>query len=302
MLHVYKSVLENELALPILDGEKTAGERFPGALDTYTCEAMMSDTKALQAGTSHFLGQNFAQAFNIQYQDRNGELQYCWTTSWGVSTRSVGAVIMTHSDDDGLIIPPRIAPVKIVIVPISKNQSTAENVLLPKARELAAKLDEKLGGLCVKIDTDFHMRPADRFFTHIQKGVPLRIELGEKDLQSGTFRTVRRDTGAKLDIPAENIISEAVKILDDIQNNLFNRAKDFREKNTHDAKSYDELKEILNTQGGFVRAYFAGSVEDEKKIKEETGGATPRCILEGQGKCIITGKSDGRLTVFAKAY
>ena len=304
MLHVYKKFFNDELALPVIDGQKTAGERFPGASDTYTCEAMMSDTKALQAGTSHFLGQNFAKAFNIQYQDRNGDLQYCWTSSWGVSTRSIGALIMTHSDDDGLVLPPRIAPTKIVIIPISKDTSTAENVLLPKAKELAEKLNAEFNELCVKVDTDFHMRPGDRFFTHLQKGVPLRIELGEKDLQAGTFRLVRRDTGAKSDVPEANIISEAIKILDDIQNNLFNRAKKFRDENTHEAKTYDELKEILNTKGGFVKAYFAGTPEDEKRIKEDTGGATPRCIIENdkRGKCILTDNPNAQLTIFAKSY
>ena len=303
MLEVYRSIIEDELAIPVIAGEKTAGERFPGAVDTYTCEAMMSDTRALQAGTSHFLGQNFAKAFEIQYQDREGNLQHCWTTSWGVSTRLIGALIMVHSDDDGLIVPPRIAPVKAVILPISKDESVAENKILPKAQELSAKLDEELGGMFTKVDTDFHMRPGDRFFTHLQKGVPLRLELGEKDLQAGTVRLVRRDTGEKIDVNSENVVQTVKKILDDIQNNLFTRAKNFREENTHDAKNYDELKEIIEKQGGFVRAYFAGTPEDEVKIREDTG-ATPRCILPGdnKGRCFMTGKENARLTIFAKAY
>ena len=303
MLEVYRSIIEDELAIPVIAGEKTAGERFPGAVDTYTCEAMMSDTRALQAGTSHFLGQNFARAFEIQYQDREGNLQHCWTTSWGVSTRLIGALIMVHSDDDGLIVPPRIAPVKAVILPISKDESVAENKILPKAKELSAKLDEELGGMFTKVDTDFHMRPGDRFFTHLQKGVPLRLELGEKDLQAGTVRLVRRDTGEKIDVNSENVVQTVKKILDDIQNNLFTRAKNFREENTHDAKNYDELKEIIEKQGGFVRAYFAGTPEDEVKIREDTG-ATPRCILPGdnKGRCFMTGKENARLTIFAKAY
>ncbi len=303
MLGVYKKVFENELALPVITGEKTAGERFPGAVDTYTCETMMSDTKALQAGTSHFLGQNFARAFEIQFQNKSGELEYCYTTSWGVSTRSIGAVIMTHSDDDGLILPPRIAPVKVVILPISRDESIAENIILPKAKELAEKLDEALGGLCVKVDTEFHMRPGDRFFTHIQKGVPLRLEIGEKDLNAGTVRFVRRDTGEKFDVKNENVIPEVIKTLDEIQANLFKRAKDFREANTHDAETYEEFKKIIDEKGGFVRAHFAGTPEDEVSIREETG-ATPRCILtsEKTGKCFITGKDNAKLTVFAKAY
>ncbi len=303
MLEVYRSIIENEIAIPVLAGEKTAGERFPGAVDTYTCEAMMSDTKALQAGTSHFLGQNFAKAFDIQYQNREGELDYCWTTSWGVSTRLIGALIMTHSDDDGLIVPPRIAPVKAAIIPISKDESVAENDILPKAKELSAKLDDELGGMFTKVDTDFHARPADRFFTHLQKGVPLRLELGEKDLAAGTVRIVRRDTGAKIDAANDKVVETVKNLLDEIQSNLFMKAKTFRDNNTHDASSYDELKEIIESKGGFVRAYFGGTPEDETRIREETG-ATPRVIVPGdhKGKCIITGNEGARLTVFAKAY
>ena len=303
MLEVYRSIIENEIAIPVLAGEKTAGERFPGAVDTYTCEAMMSDTKALQAGTSHFLGQNFAKAFDIQYQNREGELDYCWTTSWGVSTRLIGALIMTHSDDDGLIVPPRIAPVKAAIIPISKDESVAENDILPKAKELSAKLDDELGGMFTKVDTDFHARPADRFFTHLQKGVPLRLELGEKDLAAGTVRIVRRDTGAKIDAANDKVVETVKNLLDEIQSNLFTKAKTFRDNNTHDASSYDELKEIIESKGGFVRAYFGGTPEDETRIREETG-ATPRVIVPGdhKGKCIITGNEGARLTVFAKAY
>ena len=303
MLGVYRKVLEEELAIPVLSGEKTKGERFPGADDTYTCEAMMSDTKALQSATSHFLGQNFSKAFEIQFQNRDGELSYCWTTSWGLSTRTVGALIMTHSDDDGLVIPPRIAPVKAAILPISKDEAIAANEILPKAKELSAKLDEELGGMFTKVDTDFHVRPGDRFFAHLQKGVPLRLELGEKDISAGTVRVVRRDTGEKIDVKNDAVIPAVKKLLDDIQGNLFTRAKNFRDENTRDASSYDELKEIIADKGGFVRAYFGGTPEDETRIREETG-ATPRVILPGNdtGKCIITGKDGARLTVFAKAY
>ena len=249
------------------------------------------------------MGQNFAKAFDIQYQDREGKLAYCWTTSWGVSTRLIGALIMVHSDDDGLVVPPRIAPVKAVILPISKDETIAANDILPKAKELSAKLDAELGGMFTKVDTDFHMRPADRFFAHLQKGVPLRLEIGEKDIAAGTVRIVRRDTGEKLDVVNDSVIPTVKKLLDDIQHNLFTRAKAFREENTRDAKSYDELKEIIEAQGGFVRAYFGGTPEDEVRIREETG-ATPRVVLPGEntGKCIITGNDGARLTVFAKAY
>lgn len=304
MLEVYRKVMEEELALPVITGEKTAGERFPGAVATYTCEAMMSDAKALQAGTSHFLGQNFARAFEIRFQDRDGELATCWTTSWGISTRLIGAIIMTHSDDDGLVLPPHIAPVKVVLLPISKDERQAEDVLLPMARELSGQLDEALGGLYTAVDTQFHMRPGDRFFTHLQRGVPLRLELGEKDVQSGTVRVVRRDTGEKADLSRDALVPAVQKLLEDVQSNLYRRALSFREAHTAQASSYDELKAILAERGGFVEAYFGGTPEDERRIREETGGVTPRCIPlvdASTGRCIVTGK-EGRRTIFAKAY
>lgn len=304
ILELYRRVMEEELALPVLHGEKTMGERFPGAVNTYTCEAMMSDAKALQAGTSHFLGQNFARAFEIRFQDRDGELATCWTTSWGISTRLIGAIIMTHSDDDGLVLPPHIAPVKVVLLPISKDERQAEDVLLPMARELSGQLDEALGGLYTAVDTQFHMRPGDRFFTHLQRGVPLRLELGEKDVQSGTVRVVRRDTGEKADLSRDALVPAVQKLLEDVQSNLYRRALSFREAHTAQASSYDELKAILAERGGFVEAYFGGTPEDERRIREETGGVTPRCIPlvdASTGRCIVTGK-EGRRTIFAKAY
>lgn len=303
MLEVYKKVMQEVLALPVITGEKTKGERFPGAVATFSCEAMMSDGKALQAGTSHFLGQNFAKAFDIKFQNRAGDLEYCWTTSWGVSTRLIGALIMTHADNDGLIIPPKIAPLKAVIVPISSDDNIINKKLMPEAEMILNELEGVLGEIRVKIDKDFHMRPGDRFFKHLQRGVPLRIELGEKDLNAGTARLVRRDTGEKIDISRENLSAAVIKILDEIQDNLYKTAKDFRIKNTHFAINYDEFKEIIEKQGGFVEAYFAGTPEDEVKIREQTG-ATPRCINNNNnntGKCIITGKP-GKMTVFAKAY
>lgn len=304
MLEVYRKVMEEELALPVITGEKTAGERFPGAVATYTCEAMMSDAKALQAGTSHFLGQNFARAFEIRFQDRDGELATCWTTSWGISTRLIGAIIMTHSDDDGLVLPPRIAPVKAVLLPISKDERQAEDVLLPMARELSGQLNEALGGLYTTVDAQFHMRPGDRFFTHLQRGVPLRLELGEKDVQAGTVRVVRRDTGEKADLSRDALVPAVQKLLEDVQSNLYRRALSFREAHTAQASSYDELKAILAERGGFVEAYFGGTPEDERRIREETGGVTPRCIPlvdASTGRCIVTGK-EGRRTIFARAY
>lgn len=305
MLEVYRRVMTEYLALPVLEGEKTEGERFPGADNTYTCETMMSDKKALQAGTSHFLGQNFAKAFDIQFQDKDGTMQYAYTTSWGVSTRLIGALIMTHSDNDGLVLPPRIAPVKCVIVPISTDDSKIESALLPKAEEFQKQLNAALDGRYVNIDKQFHMRPGDRFFSHLQKGVPLRIELGEKEYAAEKLRVVRRDTGEKLDIAWSEAATAIPALLEEIQQNLYNRALQFRLANTHKAENMEEFKRLLEEKGGFIEVFFAGSKEDEKAIKEATG-ATPRCFpfahSEERGKCFYTGKENARKAIFAKAY
>ena len=304
MLEVYRRIMTDILALPVISGEKTEGERFPGAVNTYTCETMMSDGKALQAGTSHFLGQNFARAFDIKFQNREGDLEYAWTTSWGVSTRLIGAIIMTHSDDDGLIIPPRVAPVKTVILPISSDDEKLEKELLPRAMEISASLNAALGGRYTTVDRQFHLRPGERFFYHLQRGVPLRLELGEKELEKGTARVVRRDTGEKMDIPIENLAEKIPVLLEDIQSTLFNRALDFRKKKTIVVSSYEELKKAIGEDGGFVETWFSGGRDDEKQIKEETG-ATPRCmpLLDSStGKCIMTGKEGARKVIFARAY
>lgn len=305
MLEVYRRIMTDYLALPVVAGEKTEGEKFPGADNTYTCETMMSDKKALQAGTSHFLGQNFAKAFEIQFQDQEGNMQFAYTTSWGISTRLIGALIMTHSDNDGLVLPPRIAPMKAVIMPISKNDETVEKVLLPKADELKAKLNEALGGRYVHVDRQFHMRPGDRFFSYLQKGVPVRLELGEKEYEAEKLRVVRRDTGEKFDIAWANIEKELPALLENIQNSLLEKARSFRLENTHEASNLEEFKEILEKQGGFIEVYFGGTKEDEKKIKELTG-ATPRCYpldeADKRGTCFFTGKENTRRAIFAKAY
>ena len=304
MLGVYSRIMTEELALPVIPGEKTEGERFPGADNTYTCETMMSDKKALQAGTSHYLGQNFAKAFNIQFQNKDGDMEFAYTTSWGVSTRLIGALIMTHSDNDGLIIPPRIAPTKAVIVPICTDEAKLNGGIMPKAEALKAELNKALGGRFVQIDTQFHMRPGDRFFCHLQKGVPLRLELGGKEYDGQRLRAVRRDTGEKIDIAWSDAASAIPALLEEIQKNLLERARKFRAENTHRAESFDEFKEILDKKGGFIEVFFGGSKDDEKAIKEATG-ATPRCfpLDSGEtGKCFYTGKEGARKAIFAKAY
>lgn len=304
MLGIYRDIMENILGFPVLAGEKSEGERFPGADNTYTCEAMMTDRKALQAGTSHFLGQNFARAFEISFQNQDGELENAWTTSWGVSTRLIGAIVMTHSDDDGLIIPPRVAPVKAVLLPISPDQAVIDEKLLPKSRELADSLNAVLGKRAAKIDTNFHMRPGDRFFMNLQKGIPLRLELGEKEMERGVVQAVRRDTGERFDIPWDKVSAVVPEVLEAIQKNLFDRALAFREKNTFKVSDFGEFKKIFEGRGGFVEAFFAGGREDEKRIKEETG-ATVRCFplnRQEKGKCFYTGKEGASLAVFAKSY
>lgn len=303
MLNVYAKIMKEDLALPIVEGVKSAGERFPGAVDTYTCETMVSDTKALQAGTSHFLGQNFAKAFDIKFQDQNGDTQYAWTTSWGTSTRMIGAVIMTHSDNDGLVLPPRIAPTKVIIIPISKSETKFAE-LNAKAHAIADSLCKVLGPLAAKVDEQSHMRPVDRFFYHLQKGVPLRLELGEKDDAAGTVRSVRRDTGAKADLPCATLNETVPAILKEIQDGLYAKACAFRDAHTTEATTYAELKEKL-AAGGWVKCYFAGTPADEKKIKEETS-ATVRCYpfaeKDARGTCVYTGKPDAHLAIFSKSY
>lgn len=305
MLEVYRRIMVDYLALPVVTGEKTEGERFPGADNTYTCETMMSDKRALQAGTSHYLGQNFAKAFDIQFQDKEGNMQFAYTTSWGVSARLIGALIMTHSDNDGLVLPPRIAPTKAVIIPISTNESKLNDEILPKAHELKALLNKVLDGRYVQVDTQFHMRPGDRFFHHLQKGVPVRLELGEKELEGQKLRVVRRDTGEKSDMLWANIETDLPKLLDDIQNSLLENARNFRIENTHSAANLEEFEKVMKKQGGFVEVYFAGTKEDEKAIRELTG-ATSRCYpmeyANESGKCFYTGKEGARKSIFAKSY
>ena len=304
MLEIYRRFQEEDLAIPVIPGLKTESEKFPGAIATYCIEAMMQDGKALQAGTSHNLGQNFAKAFDITFLDRKNEQSHAWTTSWGVSTRMIGGLIMTHSDDDGLIIPPRIAPVQVVIIPIFTNDSErAETKAF--AESIAERLHSRLDRLKVVIDHRDDLRPAEKFFHWLQQGIPVRIEVGPRDVAKQCGMVARRDVREKESVELESITAHVCDLLEKIQENLFQRALEFREQNTRRAKNYEEFCEIMKKEGGFVMAYWNGSPEVEAKIKGDTK-ATIRCIpLDSNpfpGKCMVTGEPSEREVVFAVAY
>ena len=304
MLEIYRRFQEEDLAIPVIPGLKTESEKFPGAIATYCIEAMMQDGKALQAGTSHNLGQNFAKAFDITFLDRKNEQSSAWTTSWGVSTRMIGGLIMTHSDDDGLIIPPRIAPVQVVIIPIFTNDSErAETKAF--AESIAERLHSRLDRLKVVIDHRDDLRPAEKFFHWLQQGIPVRIEVGPRDVAKQCGMVARRDVREKESIELESITAHVCDLLEKIQENLFHRALEFREQNTRRAKNYEEFCEIMKKEGGFVMAHWNGSPEVEAKIKGDTK-ATIRCIpLDPDpvpGKCMVTGEPSEREVVFAVAY
>lgn len=302
MLNVYADFAENFMAMPVIRGKKSEGERFPGALDTYCIEAMMQDGKALQAGTSHFLGQNFAKAFNVQFATREGKLEHVWGTSWGVSTRLMGALIMAHSDDDGLILPPKLAPIHVVIVPIFKTEEEQRNIA-QKSEEIAAGL--RKAGLSVKFDNRDTQKPGFKFAEWELKGVPVRIAIGPRDLQNGTVEIARRDTREKSTVSMDAITQQIPSLLDEIQKNIFDRAKKFRDEKTTEVDTFDELKKVLDEGGGFVSAHWDGTVETEQAIKEQTK-ATIRCIpLDAkpeQGKCVYSGKPSAQRVLFARAY
>ena len=296
---VYTRFAEEWMAMPVIKGAKTENERFAGADDTFTIEALMQDGKALQAGTSHFLGQNFAKAFNVKFlSDKNTE-DYVWATSWGVSTRLIGGLIMTHSDDDGLVLPPNLAPIQVVIIPIPKPDAE----LMIEADKIADKLKAK--GITVKIDDDEKNRPGFKFADYEMKGVPIRIGLGRRDLDAGVVEVARRDTKEKASYPMDGIDVTIQNLLNDIQQNLFNRAKAYRDSHITKVDSYAEFKELLETKGGFLSAHWDGTAESELKIKEETK-ATIRCIPleieEEDGVCIYSGKPSKYRVLFAKAY
>ncbi|MDP3468173.1 MAG: proline--tRNA ligase [Daejeonella sp.] len=302
MLDVYADFAENWMAVPVIKGKKTANERFAGALDTYCIEALMQDGKALQAGTSHFLGQNFAKAFDVKFTSKEGKLDYVWATSWGVSTRLIGALIMAHSDDSGLVLPPKLAPIQVVIVPIYRSDEELEKIS-ELAKALSNELKQK--NISVKYDNRDTLRPGFKFAEYEMKGVPVRLAIGGRDLENGTIEIARRDTKEKQTISREGIIDHIENLLSDIQQNIFNKALRFREENTHEANSYEEFKEILDTRAGFISAHWDGTSETEKRIKDETK-ATIRCIplnnkLES-GSCMVTGNPSTQRVLFARAY
>jgi prolyl-tRNA synthetase len=304
MLEIYRQFQEEDLAIPVIPGQKSEAEKFPGAVATYTVEAMMQDGRALQSATSHNLGQNFSKAFNIQFLDRNNQQSLAWTTSWGCSTRMIGGLIMTHSDDDGLILPPRIAPIAVAIVPIFNNEDEKAQTLA-FAEQLKQRLAEQIDHLRIKIDTRDNLRPGDKFFHWIQQGVPVRIEIGPRDVQKQAAMIARRDLRDKQSIPLDAVASHVTQLLEQIQWSLYQRAVDLRAANTRTAKSYAEFKEILATEGGFLRAHWNGSREVEEKIKEETK-ATIRCIplheTPEPGACLVTGEPSKQEVIFAIAY
>jgi prolyl-tRNA synthetase len=302
MLDVYADFAENWMALPVVKGVKTPNERFAGAEDTYCIEAMMQDGKALQAGTSHFLGQNFAKAFDVKFSDKNNKLDYVWATSWGVSTRLIGALVMAHSDDDGLILPPKIAPLQVVIVPIFKGEEQ-KAAIDAKVNELTKQL--KAAGVSVKYDDNDAARPGWKFAEYELKGVPVRIALGARDLENNVAEVARRDTKEKMSLSLDGLADRIISLLDEIQQNIYNKANAFRQQHTTEANSWDEFVKLLDEKGGFIAAHWDGTSETEDKIKELTK-ATIRCIPLGNkgedGKCILTGNSSSQRVLFARAY
>ena len=301
MLDVYSDFAENYMAMPVIKGRKTESERFAGAEDTLCIEAMMQDGKALQAGTSHFLGQNFAKAFEVKFADKEGKLDFVWATSWGVSTRLMGALIMTHSDDEGLVLPPTLAPIQVVAVPIYRTDEELQ-AITEKMKELAAKL--KARGISFKFDDDDNRRPGWKFAHYEVKGVPVRVAMGPRDLENGKAEIARRDTKEKQTVDFEGLDAFIENLLSEIQTNLFERAKKFRTENTKKVDTYEDFKSQIDG-GGFFLAHWDGTKETETKIKEETQ-ATIRCIALDQepeeGVCMVTGKPSTGRVIFAKAY
>lgn len=304
MINVYADFAENFMGIPVIKGYKTPSERFAGAEETYCIEALMQDGKALQAGTSHFLGQNFAKAFDVKFASKEGSLEYVWATSWGVSTRLIGALIMTHSDDNGLVLPPKLAPIQVVIIPIYRNEE--QKAAIEKvAIELSEKLKSK--GISVKFDDDDTVKPGWKFNEYELKGIPLRINIGPRDLENGQVELVRRDTLEKSFEKIDNLTETIVSKLDEIQHNIFTKAKNFRDEHITEVSTYEEFKDVLETKTGFIAAYWDGTAETEEKVKNETK-ATIRCIpLEYNEDCsdktdFYSGKTAKYKVLYAKAY
>ncbi len=302
MMHVYAEFAENHMAMPVIRGTKTESERFAGALETYCIEALMQDGKALQAGTSHFLGQNFAKAFDVKFANKEGKKEYVWATSWGVSTRLMGALVMTHSDDNGLVLPPKLAPIQVVIVPIYRGLEQLDAIsekVNPLVKELKAK------GISVKFDNRDTQKPGFKFNEYELKGVPVRLAIGQRDMENGTYEVARRDTLEKETVPMDEVIAKIEFLLEDIQKNIFQKALDYRSAHITEVDSYDEFKTILEEKGGFISAYWDGTIATEDRIKEETK-ATIRCIpidvKQEPGACMVTGEPSPYRVLFAKAY
>jgi prolyl-tRNA synthetase len=302
MINVYKTFAEEWMGVPVIVGHKSPNERFAGAVDTLTIEALMQDGKALQSGTSHFLGQNFAKAFDVQYTSKEGKQEYVWATSWGVSTRLMGALIMAHSDNNGLVLPPKLAPIQVVMVPIYKGEEQRLQVVA-RFEEMAKELRAK--GVSVKIDARDNVRSGFKFAEYELKGVPVRLALGPRDLENGTIELARRDTLSKEVVSQEGLTDRIVALLDEIQANIFKKALDYRNSMITKVDTWEEFQQVLNEKGGFISAHWDGTPETEQAIKEATK-ATIRCIpmdvVEEEGTCVFSGKPSKFRVLFAKSY
>ncbi|RYG46731.1 MAG: proline--tRNA ligase, partial [Chitinophagaceae bacterium] len=298
----YADFAENWMALPVVRGVKSESERFAGAVNTYCIEALMQDGKALQAGTSHFLGQNFAKAFDVKFSDKENKQDYVWATSWGVSTRLIGALVMAHSDDEGLVLPPRIAPMQVVIVPIYKGAEQNE-IINGRVATLVAEL--KAAGIRVKFDDNDNNRPGWKFAEYEKKGVPVRVAIGARDIENNSVEVARRDTREKQTISLDGFVDTVTRLLEDIQQSMFDRARTFRDAHITKVDTWDEFQSVLKDKTGFISAHWDGTAETEDKIKELTK-ATIRCIPidnpQEEGKCILTGKPSKERVLFAQAY
>ena len=302
MIHVYQKFVEEWMGVPVIVGHKSPNERFAGAVDTLTIEALMQDGKALQSGTSHFLGQTFAKAFDVQYINKEGKLEYVWATSWGVSTRLMGALIMAHSDNNGLVLPPKLAPIQVVLIPIYKGEEQMRQIV-ERLRTIAEELKSK--GLSVKIDDRDNVRSGFKFAEYELKGVPVRLALGPRDLENGMIELVRRDTLEKETVPQEGLTDRVAALMDEIQQNIFRKALDYRNSMITKVDTWDEFVDVLENKGGFISAHWDGTVETEVAIKDATK-ATIRCIpmdaVEEEGKCVFSGKPSHRRVLFARSY